>query len=484
MRYKTDRELKVEKYLAPRLFAMKFFEGTVLPRGALRIGRLDRGYTFLLHEKEWLRNIAIFGPPGSGKSKTFLINMLRDLGCHGSAIILDPTGELFETTANAFEDVYRLDFKNPALSDRWNVLEKCKDNPEHATEMARIIVRNCVTQRVEEGEELLLKAILLHLAGIVPEVIPSMITDYLELDQTRVRDLKDIERDLLNSGNANVRRSWEAFTEAAGVRAERVAWSLMLRMRVFGREYARYICKRVTDEDREIRGFRGERGAREIDFARLRTARTAIYLVMSEGDEMLYRDVLNTFIGHAVHELKNVTEFENPGPVGLVLDDCGNIPIAGLNEVLAATRGRKIGLIITCQGLPQIQDLYGSDETGAILRSIGTMMFLPGLDPVTCEFASQRSAAVWEVARRSPREIAEMIRHDEFLVAIDLVLPFEARYLPGCYSIAKRGILVEVREMLIGMLRAVRKRRRRRFERHRLDPRPGWARLRHGAASE
>ena len=455
MKYKTDRELKVEHYLRPRGFAMKFFEGTLLPRGALRIGRLDRGYTFMLHEKEWLRNVAIFGPPGSGKSKTFLMNMLRDLGCYGSAIILDPSGELFEMTAGAFQEVYRVDFKNPALSDRWNVLGKCKGNPEYATEMARIMVKNCVAEKVDEAEELLLKAILLHLAGIVQEPTPSMISDYLELDQTRVRDLKEIETEMLTSEDAYVRRSWEGFTQAAVGRAERVAWSLMLRMDVFRREYARNICRRVSDEEREIRSFRGERVVREIEFGRLRTAGTAIYLIGATQ----CRDVLNTFIGHAVQELLNVTDVENPAPVGLVLDDCGDIPIVRLNEVLAATRGRKIGLILSYQGLFQIQDRYGWEEASAILRSIGTMMFLPGLDQITSGFASDRSAAVWEVARRGPREIREMIRHDEFLVAIDLLLPFEARYLPCCYSIARKGNLVAIREKLAGIVRAVRKRR-------------------------
>jgi hypothetical protein len=457
MKYKTERELKVEHYLRPRGFAMKFHKRTVLPRGALRIGRLDRGYTFMLQEKEWLRNVAIFGPPRSGKSKTFLMNMLRDLGSNGSAIILDPSGELFDVTASAFQEVYRVDFKNPALSDRWNVLRKCKGNPGYANEMARIMVRNCIAQKVEEGEELLLKAILLHLAAIASEPTPSMISEYLALDHTGVRDLKEIETEMLNSGDGNVRRSWAAFAQAAGGRAERVAWSLMLRMDVFRREYARNICTRVSDEEREIRSFRGERVAKEIEFGHLRKAGTAIFLVVGEGDAREYQGVLNTFIGQAVQELRNVTDVENPAPVGLVLDDCGSIPIVTLNEVLAATREQKIGLILSYESLFQIQDQYGWEEASAILRSIGTMIFLPELDPITCEFASDRSAAQWEVARRWPHEIHEMIRYDEFLVAIDLLLPFEARYLPSCYLIAKKGSLVAIREKFARVLRAVRK---------------------------
>lgn len=459
MKYKTAREL-AEHYLVPRGFAMKFLEGTVLPRGSLRFGGLDGGYTFMLHEMEWLRHVAIFGPPGSGKSKTFLMNMLRDMACYSSAIILDPSGELFEQTADAFGEVYRMDFENPALSDRWTFLVKCKDSPEFAAEMARIMVGNCVGPDRDEAEVLLLKAILLHLADVLPEPTPSIISDYLEWGHLRLRDVREIESEMLSSENENVRHSWEAFVQGATDRVERVAWSLMLRMDVFRREYATNICGPVTDEEREIRVFRDERVPRQIDFGRLRTAGTAIYLVVGEGDETQYRSVLNSFIGHAVHELGEVSGLDSVAPVGLVLDNCGDIPIVRLKEVLAATRRRKIGVILSYQGVFQVQEWYGEDGADDILGSIGTMMFLPGLDNSSCEFASCRSAAVSGVALRGPEEIRAMRKYYEFLVAIDLLLPFEARYLPsGCALSKKPPLLAEIKEMLVRTLPAFRMRR-------------------------
>src|SRR5690349_8832257 len=54
-----------ESYLTG--FAFKLSEDGGLPRGSLRVGQLRRGYTLVLPEEEWLRHIAIFGPPGSGK---------------------------------------------------------------------------------------------------------------------------------------------------------------------------------------------------------------------------------------------------------------------------------------------------------------------------------------------------------------------------------------------------------------------------------
>jgi len=46
------------------------------------------------------------------------MNMLRDMARGGSAIVLDPKGELFEQTAGAFRQVYRLIWLIRRRSDR------------------------------------------------------------------------------------------------------------------------------------------------------------------------------------------------------------------------------------------------------------------------------------------------------------------------------------------------------------------------------
>ncbi len=54
-----------EVYLKTAGFALKLADMVGgLPRGSLRIGDLKRGYSLVLNETEWLRHIAIFGPPG------------------------------------------------------------------------------------------------------------------------------------------------------------------------------------------------------------------------------------------------------------------------------------------------------------------------------------------------------------------------------------------------------------------------------------
>jgi hypothetical protein len=111
-----------------------------LPAGALRLGRLTHRYDLALPFEKALTHLAIFGPPGSGKSSSFIMSMAKDWARSGSAIFLDPKGELFKYTARRFRRVYRLDLADPRMSDRWNFVPACRGAAELSHEIASIVV--------------------------------------------------------------------------------------------------------------------------------------------------------------------------------------------------------------------------------------------------------------------------------------------------------------------------------------------------------
>ena len=145
-------------------------------------------------------------------------------------------------------------------------------------------------------------------------------------------------------------------------------------------------------------------------------------------------------------------------PVGFVLDEAANVPLVGLKEIAGVGRGRKIGLILGYQNLPQVHDQYGQEGGNAILGSIGTMIFLPGLDDVTTQFASRRigQTTVWshttvdgkgkkldnerqsETGRAlmDPTEVRQMVKHQQCVVVIDTSPPIKSGYPP--YAVLKQ----------------------------------------------
>jgi hypothetical protein len=165
-----------------------------------------------------------------------------------------------------------------------------------------------------------------------------------------------------------------------------------------------------------------------------------------------YKNFLSSFIGQAVNELRMEDQDDDAAPVMFVLDEAANIPLVGLKEIAGVGRGRKIGLMLGYQNMPQVQDQYGHDSANAILGSVGTMIFLPGLDDATAQFASRRigQTTAWshttvdgkggkfdnerqsETGRAlmDPTEIRQMVKHRQCVVIIDTSPPIKAGYPP------------------------------------------------------
>jgi len=436
-----------EIYLKNTGLALKVGEDLCgLPRGAVRVAKLRKGYDLVLPESEWLRHVAVFGPPGSGKSTTFLMRMLRDISRGGSAIVLDPKGELFEQTAGAFRQVYRLDLLNPSRSDRWNFVPQCKDDHEFASQMAATMIGLEGTKHSfadpfwQESELLLLTAVLLHLSDVVENPTPPMVYEYLGM-----REMKAIDTEMSNTMNQAVRLAWGAFQKAPPQTQGSVITGLMNKLAPFEIKNAQAVCAPISEGDRLA-------GVRQVDLSRLRIPGTAIYVVVAEGDATRYKNVLSTFFGQAVNQLRIDRRERDVAPVTFCLDEAANVPLVGLKEIAGVGRGRKIGLILGYQNLPQVQDQYNHDGANAILGSIGTMIFLPGLDDATTQFASRRigQTTVWshttidargrkmDSERQSetgralmdPTELRQMVKHTQCVVVIDSAPPIKASYPP------------------------------------------------------
>ena len=88
--------------------------------------------------------------------------------------------------------------------------------------------------------------------------------------------------------------------------------------------------------------------------------------------------------------LRTIQVTDDTIPALFVFDEAGNIPIHGLKEMLGIGRGRKCAVAVAYQNLGQVYALYGREGGDAVLGSISTMIFLPGLDQATTEFAARR----------------------------------------------------------------------------------------------
>src|SRR5262244_1584024 len=356
-----------------------------LPSGALRLGRLTHRYDLALPFEKALTHLAIFGPPGSGKSSSFIMSMAKDWSRNGSAIFLDPKGELFKYTARYFRRIYRLDLADPRMSDRWNFVPACRGDAELSHEIASIVVGFDFNKHYNgdpfwpQAETALMTSLLLHLPQIAENPTPAMIAEFIA-----ARGFDEINHEMKASPDLEAQVQWGICKKADREKTQGgVFVGLGTKLAPLRSPHAMAVMQSTTDEERE-------RGLREIDLYRLRDPGTGVYVIIPEGDATRYRIALSILFGLAASITRKTSDNENGAPVLLALDEAGNIPLHNLSEALGVGRGRRCGIVLGYQNIGQLYKQHGRDGAQAILGSIGTMVFLPGLDAETSQYAAKR----------------------------------------------------------------------------------------------
>lgn len=430
--------------LMNRLKALSF------PTNALPIAKAFGGRDVYLPPSQWLRHFVMFGPTGSGKSKTFFISMIRAILARSSCLVYDPKGELFAQTAGSSSNVFRLDLNDPTKSDRWNFVPKCRNDPAFACQVAGMMLGIESRRKTNadpfwgDAEQIALTAILLHIAEVYrDQAIPAFSADFLlSLGEDGSNAFAQA---MENSPSLYAKQAYLAFRQAPIQTRGSILIGLYNKLRPFTLAPARMVTVPPTPEERQAK-------CRLIDFSDLRKPGTAIYLVVSEGAADIYKEFISTFLGQAVMELRLDGLNEPEHPCFVLIDEAYQLNVAEVKRISGIGRGRGVGLGLGYQDLPQMYDQYGREQANAILGTVMTKIFLPGLDDVTAEYASKQlgdTTIFSKTFQDSPgkngdhtrhaeqkrslmhaSEIRQIARHTEVLIVSDTAPPIRAAYPP------------------------------------------------------
>jgi type IV secretion system protein VirD4 len=424
--------------------------GEPVPNGALRIGRVFSDYDLILPKELWLLHMVFFGPTGAGKTKTFFMSMLRYLAQHGSTIAFDPKGELYEQTAMDYRTFYRLDLINPANSDRWNFMPLCRGSAFFANSLAGMMLSLEARAKTNQdpfwgnAEQVLLTAVLLHLAECYPQATPAFAYDFVaEFDS-----LKESERinELRDSPSPLARQAMQVVCNSA---PENTLGSVLLglgnKLRAFTLDEARQVMALPSHEELQ-------EGVKLVDFAKLREPGTAVFIVVPEGATEVYKEFLATFFGQAIFELRLDNTREPEHPCLVLIDEARELDVAEVRRIAGIGRGRGIGMALSYQDYPQVLDQYGDKGAKAILETMMTKIFLPGVNGETANYASdllgkttihtetsvdyqgtdKDNTRYSETGRALmlPDEIRQMPKFRQLLVVTDTAPPVKAAFPP------------------------------------------------------
>lgn len=425
------------------------FKGLPLPKNSLPLAKVFGGRDLFLPREQWLRHFAMFGPTGSGKSKTFFIRMIRAVLKNSSVLVYDPKGELIEQTGNFARNVYRLDLNNPEKSDRWNFLPACRENPSFACQIAGMMLGAENRQKTSqdpfwgEAEQLALTAILLHLAYVYGDkAIPAFAADFL-IGLGGKEDA--FAAALETSPSFFAKQAFFAFRRSPPQTHGSVLIGLYNKLRPFTLAPTRAVTTLPTKKETEM-------GCRSVDFRTLRQKGTAIYLVVSEGAAEIYKEFIATFLGQAVMEMRLDGVNEPEIPCFVLIDEAYQLNVSEVKRISGIGRGRGVGLGLGYQDLPQMYDQYGKEQANAILGTVMTKIFLPGLDDVTAEYASKQLGETTIFAKTYQdfpgkkndniryaeqkralmlgSEVRQIAAHNELLIVNDTAPPIKAAYPP------------------------------------------------------
>lgn len=429
---------------------MNRIRGLALPSNSLPIAKAFWGRDVFLPPSQWLRHFVMFGPTGSGKSKTFFIAMIRAILDKSSCLVYDPKGEMFAQTAGSAQRLYRLDLNDPSKSDRWNFVPKCRKDPAFACQIAGMMLGIESRRKTNadpfwgDAEQIALTAILLHIAEVYREkAIPAFAADFLiALGED---DKYGFAQAMENSPSLYAKQAYSAFRQAPIQTRGSILIGLYNKLRPFTLAPARMVTMPPTAEETSA-------GCRLIDFTELRRPGTAIYLVVSEGAADIYKEFIASFLGQAVMEMRLDGLNEPEHPCFVLIDEAYQLNVAEVKRISGIGRGRGVGLGLGYQDLPQMYDQYGRERANAILGTVMTKIFLPGLDDVTAEYASKQLGETtifsktfqdypgtkndntrYSEQKRSlmlASEIRQIAAHSEVLIVSDTAPPIRAAYPP------------------------------------------------------
>jgi hypothetical protein len=271
-----------------------------------------------------------------------------------------------------------------------------------------------------QAETALMTALLLHLPQITDNPSPAMIAEFIA-----ARGFDQINHEMSESPDPEARVQWGIFKKADREKTQGGVYiGLGTKLAPLRSPHAMAVMQSVTDEERE-------RGVREIDLRDLRKPGTGVYVIVPEGDATRYRIALSILFGLAASVTRKTSNDENGAPVLLALDEAGNIPLHNLSEALGVGRGRRCGIVLGYQNIGQLYKQHGRDGAQAILGSIGTMVFLPGLDAETAQYAAKRIGRTTVLQHSVVDATGDVYDHDRLSeTGRDLLDAAELRQMP------------------------------------------------------
>ncbi|WP_082990380.1 VirD4-like conjugal transfer protein, CD1115 family [Thermoanaerobacter sp. YS13] len=329
------------------------------------------------------RNVAIFGSPGSMKSRAYIRTNILQLAKEGqSMVITDPKGEIFRDMAKFLKNrgytVKMFNLVNMKYSDRWNPIETIQDDID-AQLFVEVIISNTKVASTKAGdpfwdraEQNLLKALALYVAMEYPEHERNLASVYSLLASAEPKAVDSVFKTLPNSHPAKM--PYNIYAQANEQVRTGVIIGLGTRLQVFQNKLVQKITE-TSDIDLELPG-----------------KQKCAYFCISSDTDSTFDFLAGLFFSFLFIKLTKYADMNggtlNPN-VYFLLDEFPNIgAIPDFTKKISTMRSRGIHSSVVFQNISQLKNRYPNDAWQEIIGNCDTRLFLGCTDVATAQFVS------------------------------------------------------------------------------------------------
>lgn len=342
------------------------------------------------------KNVIVYGAPGTGKSRGFVMPFIMQAVKRGESLILvDPKAEFYEMFSEYLHSngyytrAYNL--LDLFASDGWNCVMDTAQDVNLVQSVAEIIIRNTSSENDRDdfwakAEKNLLMALLHYVQTLtypgtdklLPPEERSLGTIYKILSSTSVQELDARFRALPKDHPALP--PYGIFRQAHKQIWGNIVIGLGNRLNVFQNKLVDSITKHS-----------------EIDLTLPGKQKCAYFCIISDQDSSL------EFLSSMFFSLLFVKLFDfarsQPGrrlpvTVNVLMDEYCNINLLESKKIFSVARSRNINIQAVVQSISQLSNRYPKNEWQEIVGDCDYQLFLGCNDAMTAEFISEACGEV------------------------------------------------------------------------------------------
>lgn len=406
-------------------------------------GKLDNGEYVSLKDMHGMnKNIIIYGSPGTGKSRGFVMPFAMQAVKRGESLIMvDPKAEFYEMYSEFFKEqgytVCAYNLLDLVASDGWNCVTETANDLNLVQNVAEIIIRNTSSESDKDdfwanAEKNLLMA-LLHYVGtmsypgtdkLLPVEERSLGTIYKILSSTSVQELDAKFRSLPPDHPALP--PYGIFRQAHKQIWGNIIIGLGNRLNVFQNKMVDDITKH-----------------HEIDLTLPGKQKCAYFCIISDQDSSL------EFLSSMFFSLLFVKLFDFarsqpnrrlPVCVNVLMDEFCNISLLDSKKIFSVARSRNINIQAAIQSVAQIANRYPKNEWQEIIGDCDYQLFLGCNDMMSAEHISDQCGEITVRINNSMVPMTPLFSpvlnttrpytHNKTSTGRPLMMPDEVRRLP------------------------------------------------------